>query len=83
MVEALPWMLCTFTVLAVLLITVVQGCARREQEPTPANINRALSRRKKARAQAAADLERIAGALESSNAEELLADEVNDLETGS
>lgn len=74
MLEALPWMLCTFAVLAVLLITLVQGYARRSQEPTPAHITQALRSR-----QAGADLERIAGALESANAEELLAAEVDNL----
>ncbi|MDP6947342.1 MAG: hypothetical protein QF464_24550 [Myxococcota bacterium] len=84
MLEALPWVISTCAVLAVLVMTVLQGCARRRGQPSPATIDQALGRsRRAARAQADTDLERIAGALESSNAEELLAAEVDDLEGGS
>jgi hypothetical protein len=78
MAEALPWMLSTGAILAVLLMSVLDGCKARRVTPSRAAA-RARLHRNKARAEAETKLDRIAGALESSNAEELLAAEVDDL----
>jgi hypothetical protein len=78
MAEALPWMLSTGAILAVLLMSVLDGCKARRVTPSRAAAQARLHRNR-TRAEAETKLDRIAGALESSNAEELLAAEVDDL----
>ena len=80
MVETLPWVISTFAVLAVLVMTCLQGAKRRPAGKGPRSASkraRAARTRREVRAATRANLDRIAGALESDNAEQLLADEVN------
>mgnify|MGYP003150109330 CR=1 FL=1 len=79
-VETLPWVISTFAVLAVLVMTCLQGAKRRPAGKGPRSASkraRAARTRREVRAATRANLDRIAGALESDNAEQLLADEVN------
>jgi len=77
---AVPWVLCTCAVLGVLVMVCLQGAKRRPAGKGPLLARRrvtAAQTRREVREATRANLDRIAGALESENAEELLAEEVN------
>ncbi len=80
--EALPWIISTAAVLAVLLMVCLSGAKRRPAGGSPKTARRratAAKTRAAVRKATRANLDRIAGAMEADNAEELLADEVNRL----
>ena len=77
MLDALPWVISTITLVALVVLCVVHAC-RRSKALTPSRAAaRARLHRKQVQAATGGSLERIAGALESDNAEELLAAEAN------
>ena len=80
MLDALPWIISCAAVLAVLLMVCIDGARRRRAGSGPmlrrARVDAAQTRRAVQKA-TRANLDRIAGALESDNAEQLLAEEVN------
>ena len=80
--EALPWIISTAAVLAVLLMVCLSGAKRRPAGGSLKTARRratAANTRNAVRKATRANLDRIAGAMEADNAEELLADEVNRL----
>ena len=77
LLDALPWVISTITLVALVVLCVVHAC-RRSKALTPSRAAaQARQDRRRAREATEANLERIAGALESDNAEELLAAEAN------
>lgn len=80
MLDALPWIISTAAVLAVLVMTCLQGAKRRPAGKGPRadreRVNAAQTRRE-VRAATRSNLDRIAGMMEADNAEQLLANEVN------
>jgi len=82
MLDALPWVISTGLSLVLVVLAVLHGfrSAKRSGRP-PAGAGWPEWRRRRRAAQMAADakLDRIAGAMESANAEQLLAAEVDAL----
>ena len=80
MLEALPWIVSTCAVLGVLYMIISERCRRRPAGTASRAARRrgtAAQTRREVQKATRANLDRIAGALESDNAEELLAEEVN------
>ena len=77
MLDALPWVISTATLVVLVVLCVVHTC-RRARALTPSRAAaRAHLHMRETREATEASLERIAGALESDNAEELIAAEAN------
>lgn len=77
MLDALPWVISTVALVALLAICVVHTCKRARALTPSRAAARARLHMRKTREATEANLDRIAGALESDNAEELLAAEAN------
>jgi hypothetical protein len=78
--EALPWVISTFAVLGVLVMTVIQGCVRRKAgERLVARRTRsdAAQTRRKVREATEANLERLRAMQEGDDPEGELADALN------
>jgi hypothetical protein len=77
MLDALPWVISTITLIALVVLCVVHAC-RRSKALTPSRAAaRARLHMRTTREATEANLERIGGAMESDNAEELIAAEAN------
>lgn len=80
MLDALPWILCTCAVIAVLVMVCLDGAKRRPAGEGPmlrrASTKAAQTRREVQKA-SQANLDRIAAALESDDPEGGIADEIN------
>ncbi len=80
MAEALPWVISTAAVLAALVMLCLSGAKRRPAGKRPRGRGSradAAKTRQAIKNATRANLDRIAGAMESDNAEQLLADEAN------
>ena len=77
MLDALPWVISTATLVALVVLCVVHTCKRARALTPSRAAARARLHRQRAQDATGASLDRIGGAMESDNAEELIAAEAN------
>ena len=77
MLDVLPWVISTATLVALLVLCVVHACKRAKALTPSRAAARARLHMRETREATEANLERIGGAMESDNAEELIAAEAN------